>query len=767
MIHHKVLKKTGTTPERIREFFTATSGEDFVKAQKIRKRVSSRWQDGFFDCVKNARLYQAVDIAYEGTPIQKQTIPLMLWAQGKINMEALSTALSESEIAKKACEGSKKEGTLKVDIPRLYEISVNLVRSYVQRRHATQTSRFSNIWPHYRYEPRGNDAVSKLRGEVLSQRIDAMSDQYGYRHFDAQCYLHMFLYSRATAFPRSAWDMETGWRPKDLNIETDDVELESYIVREGLDFIAPHPSRTYFDKSSPRAQVNTDTGPDFLGYWDIVPFRDIKDQPDYFNTQGVAMSDAFSSIVQTQAAFFQYYYNNDMLKTMSIGMDRRESVDPLASNCRSLNIGLYADQERDAAVFITQHFERINPYHAGISNLNQEIWFRFVIAGDATIIGCEAMPSIPAVYGGVNENDDRDVSNSMAMEILPLQDQMQNLWSQMLFNLRTSLAQIWAIDTDAVDKDVADYIEKCIRSGEIYVEPKVFKYSGSALRDNGIGGPTDRGREAIRIIQADVRQTIDNSFNAITRLMALADRLLVLSPNELGQPNPREVAAREVVEISTSTNAIASSISDGIDEFRAAKKRLLFESLVCRSTHTFRVPSMNRYLKATIEKAGFSVEAAEDDTDLQVPIDATIIGKPSNLIYEYYFDSRDGAERPVNSQGAQVLMQLLVGFLQIEELRKQMGPKRIFEMANEISRLSGAAFDLKLDLEDGEKDETAATNDQLSERITQLEQVLMQLAGGGQPQQPPGPSAAGSVAPERSLPSALTPDDAIVASAGG
>jgi|GEM_PF-5955402 len=51
-----------------------------------------------------------------------------------------------------------------------------------------------------------------------------------------------------------------------------------------------------------------------------------------------------------------------------------------------------------------------------------------------------------------------------------------------------------------------------------------------------------------------------------------------------------------------------SFASDGINEQRAAAKKIIYESLVCESSQQFRVPSVNRYKVSTIKEAGFTVD---------------------------------------------------------------------------------------------------------------------------------------------------------------
>ena len=75
------------------------------------------------------------------------------------------------------------------------------------------------------------------------------------------------------------------------------------------------------------------------------------------------------------------------------------------------------------------------------------------------------------------------------------------------------------------------------------------------------------------------------------------------------------------------------------------------------------MPIKNRYTLSTIKEAGFS-----DEYDVEPgPVSRNIMGKPDQLIHEYLFSSRDGAERSRDTQSAQVLGQLLSNIMQIEK----------------------------------------------------------------------------------------------------
>ncbi len=419
---------------------------------------------------------------------------------------------------------------------------------------------------------------------------------------------------------------------------------------------------------------------------------------------------------------------------------------------------------------LTHYFEKLNPKVEGIGEYDAEVWLHLTVAGDCTVIGAEFMPSLPAAYGAINWNDNRLSNQSMGMSLLAYQDQASNIVSHMIQQLRSSLVQLWLIDKDSLEPEIREEVMKNAKNASWWVDPKFLIYSATKLKDLGIMDPS----QAFRIIQNNIPGVIENAIKALTQLLNLADRLLILSPNELGQPNPREVSAREVSDIATSVQSMYAFINEGPREQVSAVKELLYESLVCCGTQTFRVPLLKRYTPEVVEKAGFKIP---DDVLVKkgsvLPAKTPVMGNLKDLVYDYNFDSRDGAERVMNTQGAQVVMQLLQSMLQIPPLAQKMGVKNIYDAANVVIRMSGAPWDFQFELPGGD-DETMPQEDEkqnkaivaIMAQLQRMEQVMMQVLhvppqllapaapAGGAPgagadgaQPPPPPAPGGAVAP--------------------
>lgn len=738
MVDKDILRKYGCTQERLREIFTCKEeGKDWEVRNRFEDLIQSRILGGVRACIGHAKLYMSVDMAWDSIPINKSTIPLLQYAQGKIDINTCASKLEELDCADKFCEYND-EGELKsVNALRLYEVSINLIRSYITRRVAAQVHRFSNLYPYFKYEPRSTALTDKLRADVLSQRVEMMCDQFGYRHQFEQVIRQMFMYGHSVAFPETSWHEDVQWRMSKDDV-TGEETMESYVEKGGVKFTTPHPTRIVYDTSKPLHDINTNHGPDWIGFWDIVKYGDIHGNPATWNTDEISVTNSLAALYEAHSDFFGYYFNDDIVfpkigDTFSMRNDR------------VANVGLYAAEDQDKGMFVTNMCMRVNPKRDGLGDYPHDVWLKFTVASDQTVVYAEYLPSLPAVYGGINENDDRMANISVAHEIMPYQDQLTNILSSMLEQMKMSMFKIFAIDQDALDEDVKEYIKDSLAEDTFYAKPKALFYSGQKAADLGINSS-----DFIRVVdvQKELSGGINQSIQAILQLLNLVERLLILSPQELGQPAPREISATEVAEIGNTTNAIYSFISEGIDDMRAAMKKVLYEHLVTCSSDKFVVPIKGRYSEQIIRDSGFEVETSGDNSMTK----RNVIGEPKSLVYEYLFGARDGAERARDTQSAQVLGQLVMQFLQVPDMASALGRERTFNMFNEIFRLSGA-HDLKLETDEMDQEQELANvgNDQfLSEIKEQWPQVLeavQMLVQQTQQSQQPQALQEGEVAP--------------------
>lgn len=727
MIDQRILNKLGSTDQRLREILTARMPEDpsdevreriqkdIDIREKIEKWVQNRQDEHVINNLRNYKKYAAVDLAWDSDPINPEIIPLIKYAQGKIDLNKCVSTLEADGLSRYVQYDANKVAT-GIDLVSFCKFNVNLVRSVITRRLAAQANKYSNLWPYFKYDPRGESPVDKLRADAISQRADIMADQYGYRHHDIQWVRDAMLYGWSLDFVRCGWDRQKSLRVNGTgeNIKTEDLPVESYTVKEGVSFTNPHPTRVFWDDAYPLATINDDIGCEYVGFWDIVRYGSIANDNRYFNRDVLGWNETFwTNLIECNNC-------NDYLCNVVSPCTPRVNGDISADNDAKARVGLYSGDNDSASLLVMQIYRRIVPKEIGWGEYTEPVWVRFVCAGDnGKVVFTEVLPSSPAAYLGINQNDSRAISISLAHEIMPFQDQMTNLTTQLLVLARAEMLKIYDIDSSGLTDEQAKALQAKLTGKDWGMEPIFIVRDHSKMDEMSL-----KTSNRVNITETNVSGSMSAILRAMAELVVMSERMLSMSPAEQGQPAPRELSATEINAISNTTESVYSFISDAIDEGRSAKKRIIYESLMSRAEDNQVLSVQQRYTRTTIERAGFKVH--DDYSDANNPPEQigrfTIVGNKRNLISEYIFTSRDGSERSSNTASANVLMQLLTTILQFPGMAEAFGKERVYEMVNEIYRLTGVGYSPNLEVQEGEDSGFNAPEFQ------QLMQMVQQLA---------------------------------------
>lgn len=744
----RVVRAMGSTDELLRSIFTARAATDntagpsatpeMIERTKELADIRDRWErriqnrvTGHVDfALKNHNIYTAIDVAWDSPPITKSLLPLMLYAQGRLDHKKCLSSL-ESAVGKARCNDFKRKnekGEDVVDLPKFVETHINLVRSFVTRRLAAQDAKYANLYPYYKYEARGNRQIDQLRADALSQRVDIMADDFGYRHHDTQLIRNALLYAHTVDFVANKWDVRKSVTAYEVEGTSKQGKPTQKIERQGISWTTPHPLRVFHDTSAPLSAINTGDM-DYIGYWDIVPYRHVRHNRNFYNRDNITYGEGFDRYFETYTDYFNQYHT--AIKRPGPPSEISASA---VDNDRKENVGQYHADVGDAGVLLVNYFEQVIPSDVGFGGYTEPIWVRFIVGGERTILFAEFLPSTPAVYLGYNEKDDRQVSISFAHEVLIFQDQMSNLLTQMLDVARSDQLKIYGIDLDFFDKDQAKEIRAKIDGDGWDMQSLAVSFSRSRMKELGVDVTSP-----VTITQpsSDARST-QVLFDAMVTLIQVAERVTAMSANEVGQPIVRGnggVTATEADQISQTTNNVHGFLSNAIDDCRSAKKRIIWESMISEYEGDFEVPVLGRYPESVIKKAGFKLS---DGSDLSVGR-AMIVGTINNLKHSYIFTSRDGSERANNVNAAQTLIQLF-NVLKDPVILQAVGKSKFYEMLNTTVRMLDVGLDLNLEVRDGDEnfnigqpdaEETigklAQIAQQNSDRLLQLEEVIQQL----------------------------------------
>lgn len=662
------------------------------------RRLTSRITDGLYRNAENFNKWAAIDLAYASTPIHPLSLPLMRVAQGYIDLKSC-----QKEIA--ALSGHSREALFEKDAqgqltgikaPQLVEVSHNLVHSLVTRRVAAISTEIDQQYPLMTYDTFSNAQEGKLVGDVMTQIGEQMAGAYGYRHDAEESIRAASLYSQSIKFKANAWHKEQQTLPvkpkaaaptgADGLGQPAEPEYKRQVIREGVVFTIPHPSRVYADIAAPMARLNYDTGPQYIGHWEVVRIGDLRANPAYFNKDAVFYDAVIYKFFAAQFAYFSQYFPDRMIPPIPpSGTAGAMSL----TNDRVAQVGAYASLRYDMSTTIAYHYECIIPKDVGFGTYEDPVWIRFVVAGNKAVIYAEIVGSMPASINAYNTSDNLLLSPSFAMQVLPYQEQITNLLTQLLRIQYQGFCRIWALNVHGMNKEDVEKVEHALQYPD-YTSAKdiILKYDAALLIDRGQDPRTITTK--IEEIKIETRDKVTEIFQSIIQLLSIAERLLFFSPQELGQVSPRTITAFEAKMVNTTTLGIRDFALVGIKQQLDADKRIIHDSYMAFGEEDLEVPVAERYDPAVVKKAGF--EVVDDGTGNPDGL-FTIRGKKLGLLYNYVYTTRNTDDLPAEAAEAQALSQIYETIAKDPTLSAIMSVQDKIDLANNMFRhISGEDF---------------------------------------------------------------------------
>lgn len=352
MIDLEILKECGVSAETLKKTFSL-SAQDEAKATwtdqekkasesksqsvaRLLKRIESRIRQGRDYGIANYRVYQAIDDSWNA-PLNQVT-PSMLWSlvdkdvSPEQAMDKLkSWGFRPEDYLREVPDPKSPDKTQKVvEIPAFIQPRVSLAKNYTEIRWATMVNDRKAV-PFFKYEPAISNRISQMRCEVITARVEEMSNQYNYRELDKQMRLRLLKYGNQLSFPSEAWSWEChlvepysgyggvekkdGEERTDYENPSDDASAagETYtassgepaeagttnpkkkkyieaVVKEGINYHLPHPARTYRDQAHWASTFNTDSGARFAGYWKVMRIKELRECRHYWNLDKIKLS---------------------------------------------------------------------------------------------------------------------------------------------------------------------------------------------------------------------------------------------------------------------------------------------------------------------------------------------------------------------------------------------------------------------------------------------------------------------------------------------
>ena len=715
MIDLDILKDRGYSQEKMRSVFSAEEKPEQI--EKLIGRMRNRIQEGVSRSLRDHKLYYALDLAWNAPLRQISPTLLHSLVSKKGDDKSVAEALDSWGVSHLIEDhvSAKGETTQALNLPRFYQIFVPLVKAYVTIRWA-RIFNDRNLVPLFKYEPHKSTQQNRVKGEIVTDRVQIISQQYDYSSVLSQSIFQMLHYGYCLQFPKESWHSEK------QTVRDEDGEEKEVYTKEGIRYHTPHPARTFWDIAHRPSSFNSDTGCKFSGYWAIQRYGDVASNKMYYNTDKVA---AGSIDWLTSNANFGLYVNSGYSGTVKFL--QKESGALLLD--REKDVQYYTSDHDDYSVLVTEYFEKLNPKKMGLFDYDHDVWFRFCVAQDDTVIYAEPLPYCPVVYYGYDSNELQTVNPSLSLEILPFQDHVGNLLTQYLLSIKQNLTNMTFVDEDQVGGDTVEEINDAGQN--MYSTLNFVGYSSRKARV-GQHDP-EKAFTSFKFPQQSTTEVI----NGVRSILDILERVLVLSAQEVGAAASHEQTAEEVRSIASYTSNRLQFTSSSVDRAVYAWKTQIYNGLMAYGEPEFYAQLQTPVTRERLERLGFTVEDADEGITSK-PVVA--VKDKTAISLESFSSVRDGMDRINNPASANVMAQLFGAAMSNPIVAQVIGPEQAVGLLNQIFELSGVPRDFRLKMAksveelqaaqeqqgEGGGQNVAAVQEQLMGQLQEAAQVIQQ-----------------------------------------
>jgi hypothetical protein len=702
-------------PKSLKSAFDATrlaAADKSNKTKKLVDSISNIIRDGIRRNRVDYRLFKAMDWAYDSPFYQVSYTQLRgLLSNNPDDKKVMETVNSWglshllpiiTENGRECCneDGSKKRA---INLPVFFNVFVPIVMAYIGIRWAKLFNDL-NLNPHFKYEPVQFTKENRLRCEVVTQAVQKQSTWFDYPSDTKQTILQTLLYGFCINFPREAWFVE----------KQEDEKGDEKIVREGLRFNVPHPARIYYDLYHRLSTLNSNSGCEYAGYWELCRYDQIYNNDLYWNKDKITLG-SLEWFDLGKSDFLEQVFPCTMQFPDRTGTGATGALDRESDAAR-----FYGNGDFNASTLVTQHFQRIIPKDCGLGDYKYPVWFRFVFASDTTVLWAEplAFNVIPTYAYDADFNRSR--FRSLALEIIPFQDHISNLLTNWISATKENLQAPIFYDAEKVSVEHMTKLENL--GHKIYGSRQYIPFNSTV----NYRTKTDQ-REAFFTPDLTRHQTGELA-SLISGVLNMLDRIMQLSPQEIGQAAPHEQTAEETRVIAGNTSTRVSFTGSFIDSGNYAKKQMLYDALMAYADDEITVGITSAWatteaeFKKLMDKVGLTIS---DDTtyDPQNP-DAMhmVTAKKSAMQLESFASTRDGSERINNPAIADAMSKIFTAVAGNPVIIQSIGPMQLIELLNQIIQTSGVPKEFKL------RGSNVNPQGTPEEQTQQIQQMMQQFA---------------------------------------
>jgi len=741
--YQRLITKHGLDPKSLKPLFTIEDGfaEKKPSVKKLCNQIRDALRAGIDRNRRDYRLFRALDWARDTDFYQISFTQLRGLLSSKPDDKAVLDTVNSWGLAHmlpdeldangNVCCGANGKPKKLINLPVFTNIFIPLVIAYVTIRWAKLFNE-RDLVPLLKYEPVQFTKENRARCEILTQLVQRQSTQFDYKADLRQHILQTLHYGFCIEFPREAWFVEN----------QEDESGKEKIVREGLRFNLPHPSRVYYDLYHRLSTLNSNTGCEYAGYWELCRYGSIKDHPLYWNKDKISFgsmgwfdigtSDFLEQVFPCQMKF------PDLTKRGIGGTGPLDRESELGST-------YYNTNDYDAAALKTQHFQRIIPKEHGLGTYEYPVWFRFVMASDNAVLYAEPLAFDKLPVSAYDADFNKSRFNSLALEALPFQDHIGNLFSQWIAAVRENLRNPVFYDKDKVPEEAVKELRNLGNktfSGRLYIPFSATE----RYRLN------EYQREAFFTPQLTHHNTAELAA-LISGVLDMLERVLQFSSQELGQPASHEQSATESRIIQQYVSNRVQLTGSFIDDAVYAKKCMIYDATMAHADDSITVGVSSSFaateaeFKKLMDKLGFTIQDEGMDPNDPDPM-RTVKGSKSQLQLETFASTRDAATRIDNPAIADAMSKIFLAIANNPVLIQSIGPVQLVELLNQIVQQAIQQAGQGISQVLGQQQEAEQAQDQqmqalaaavaaLAQRLEQAEAAVAMAAQATMPEQVP------------------------------
>ena len=697
MISKQTIKKYGLDTDSLKALFTADKPNPGVK--RLVNVIADRIREGRLRNFADYRVWAAVDMSYDA-PFSQTTATLVrnimdTCHEPKEMMEALSQwglSLETLFSCEKKITDGKASNAYSLNVPVFTNVFVPLVRAYLVIR-LSKIFNDRNKTPLFNYPPLHYTSENRILCEIVTDVVESIATNFGYSSVLRDFIFNALMYSVAIKFPVEPWTVE----------KQEGSNGEEYIEKEGVRYVVPHITRTFYDLNFPLHTLNTGTGCSFAGYWTVLRWGSVADCKEYWNMDMVPHGENWLDKDRAYHNYFTEVYPCTLEAPKPKGTKRTDREDMVAR---------YSKTDYDSAFFVTYMFMELIPSEWGLGKYENKVWIKFTIGSDSTVMYAETFPYRPIDYIGYDADSGRGRNASLALEIIPFQDLAGNALTQFLLTIKRNLTNVIFYNKEAIDGTAIEGLNK--KSQSQFSQLNFIGFDGLKMERAGV----DMGNvfKAATFPFADPSQVL----LSLNTIISVLERVLVVAAQEIGASASHQQSKKEVEIANANTSNRVSYTASFVDEGIEAWKRQLWDAAMAHMDGNEVVASVSAdipNLDKVVKELGF--EFAETPVSGQKKV--SIKGKIKTKKLIQLAARRSDVDRSGDAATAQAMFAAISAISNSQTLSQIVDPASLVLLVETAAKLAGADEDFKVALN---KDSALASK--LQEVVQQIQQQIEQ-----------------------------------------